>query len=176
MVLIKRENNMLTVQDILFYQQVEINKVLMKKLAIEQARVEQFSEAYEILQQQVSQLRRKIFGSQSERYIDDQLQLFGDLSEPKVPEEDDGVTIPSHKRKKPKKNEPPVRIEIITVPEGQRTCACGKEKKLIGYEVKRMHHYISAVLEILEQRREKLGCDCDQSTLTVAPAPLLTAV
>ncbi len=49
---------------------------------IEHARVEQYAEAYDHLKIQFAKLQRQHFGSKSERYIEDQLPLFGDLSTP----------------------------------------------------------------------------------------------
>ena len=156
----------------LFYQQVGMNEKLCHELEIEHARVEQYSEAYDHLKLQFAKLQRQHFGSKSERYIEDQLPLFGDLTTPDDQEEGEPVVVASHKRKKKAKNELPVRVEIIQVPDNQRTCACGKEKCFMGYETKQRLNHIPAVFEMIEERREKLGCDCDKGGVTVAPQPL----
>ncbi len=163
---------MQTVPSELFYQQVGINEKLCHKLEIEHARVEQYAEAYDHLKIQFAKLQRQHFGSKSERYIEDQLPLFGDLSTPEDQEDDEAVVVSSHKRKKKVKNELPVTVRIIPVTDDQRICPCGKEKCPMGFETKKILNYKPAVFEMIEERREKLGCDCEQGGVTVAPKPL----
>ncbi len=86
---------MQTVPSELFYQQVGINEKLCHKLEIEHARVEQYAEAYDHLKIQFAKLQRQHFGSKSERYIEDQLPLFGDLSTPEDQEDDEAVVVSS---------------------------------------------------------------------------------
>ena len=54
-----------------------------------------------------------------------------------------------------------------------KQCACGAVKTVIRYETKRSAHYQTAVVEVVEQRREVVACQqgCEGEVIT-APAPL----
>jgi len=88
-------------------------------------------------------------------------------------ETDAHVGIPQRKRVKKNTQQYPRVIDIISVPEEERTCACGCEKKVLRYEVKELYDYQPGVFRIVEQRREILACPkgCEQSMKT-APSPL----
>jgi transposase len=147
-------------------------------------RCEQYMQAYDQLQHQLTELVRNRFGKKSERFIDpgyQQLSLFGDdekssLADAKghaLPE--DTIQIPAHVRKKHKKSvkELPCRIEIIPLSGPDKLCACGACKEVIRYETKKSIHYQPCILEMLEQRREVAVCPkgCEGAMIT-APAPL----
>ena len=99
------------------------------------------------------------------------------MSDPIVPtaseiEETTEVIKYNHK-KKTKNKDLPRRIEIIPLSDHEKQCECGACKTIIRHEVKELIHYVPAILEILEQRREVGACPngCDGS-IVVAPAPL----
>jgi transposase len=162
----------------------EIIKNYENKIQLLEKRCEQYAQAYDSLLAQIKELQRHRFGKKSERYIDPehpQLSLLDDKQN-KFTEADAAnesiacdINVSSHvrkKRNKAKKNIP-VRIEIIPIADEQKQCACGKCKKVIRYETKRMMHHQQAVYEIIEQRREVVACvdGCDGEIIT-APAPL----
>lgn len=149
-------------------------------------RCEQYSKAYDSLLFQLKELQRYRFGKRSERFVDpnqQQLDFFGtnpdDLpkaqppTEPSAEDEHSVDAPPKRKKKKKTEKDIPIRIEVITVPEEQRQCVCGKCKKIIRYETKEILHHQRAIFELIEQRREVLACeDGCEGELVVAPAPL----
>lgn len=159
----------------------EVIKIQAIKIELLEKRCEQYASAYDSLLAQIKELQRHRFGKKSERYIDPehpQLLLIGDNNKFKMADvETDDITIASHVRKKQSKNKKekdiPTRIEIISVPDEQKQCACGKCKQVIRYETKNMMHYQQEVIERIEQRREVVACPngCDGEMVT-APAPL----
>lgn len=160
----------------------EINLALQEKLNTLEKRCEQYAQAYEQLQHQVTELLRNRFGKKSERFIDPehpQLGLLTDSSKLFADAEADGesidIPVSAHSRKKIKKSEKelPVRIEIIPVSDADKQCACGACKTVIRYEIKRMIHHQKAIIEMIEQRREVVACQrgCEGEIITAA-APL----
>lgn len=162
---------------------IQQNQQLSAEVALLTARCEQYAQAYEYLQEQILNLRRQMFGSKSERFIDPenkQQSLFDSndvFANADMEQAENTVTeVSTHTRKKKSKtsNEDlPRRIEIITLNEHDKQCTCGACKNIIRYETKELIHYVPAVLEILEQRREVAACPrgCDNSMVT-AKAPL----
>lgn len=161
---------------------LEENISLRTELNNCQKRLEQYAQAYDALQHQVKELLRNRFGKKSERFIDPenpQTDLFGDHQKLFSKADAAGqvltdVTVPAHTRRQRTKveKELPRRIEIISVSEADKQCACGSHKKVIRYETKESLHYQPAVFEILEQRREVVACSngCENGIVT-APAP-----
>jgi transposase len=161
------------------------NQALKAELTLFQKRCEQYSQAYDLLKEQIKEMQRHRFGQRSERYIDPehpQLSLFQDnhtlFSNAEVAGEqlpEDSFQVAAHTRKKKKTNSKnlPRRIEIIPLSEKDKQCSCGACKTVIRYETKESIHYQPCVIEIIEQRREVAACPkgCDGSILT-APAPL----
>lgn len=164
-------------------QQDEI-QALKAALNTAEKRCEQYAQAYDQMHAQLIELIRNRFGKKSERFLDDpehpQKSLFCDNEKFTAADEagnkiENDIQIAAHNRKKKNKIEKdiPVRIEIIPVPEEQKTCSCGACKEVIRYEPKQMIHHQPAVFEIIEQRREVVACrkGCDGEIIT-APAPL----
>ena len=124
-------------------------------------------------------------GVKSEKF-DDQFQGkldFGDnnadcqIAPNELPE----TQVPAHKRKKKLKSSKvlPRRIVIIPVDEKDKQCGCGKEKTVIRYEIKEKLDYKPATFEIVEEKREVLGCPmkCEKSVvMACAPKRILPKV
>lgn len=160
-------------------------QALKAELALFKKRCEQYSQAYDLLKEQIREMQRHRFGKRSERFIDPeqpQLDLFQDnvtvFSNAEAAGEqlpDDSSQVAAHTRKKKKTNSKdlPRRIEIIPLSEEDKQCSCGACKTVIRYETKESIHYQPCVIEIIEQRREIAVCPkgCDGSIMT-APAPL----
>jgi transposase len=156
------------------------NQALKAELTLFQKRCEQYSQAYDLLKEQIKEMQRHRFGKRSERYIDPehpQLDLFQDntllfsnaeAAGEQLPDEISQVAAHTRKKKKLNSKDLPRRIEIIPLP-----CSCGACKTVIRYETKESIHYQPCVIEIIEQRREVAACPkgCDGSIMT-APAPL----
>lgn len=142
--------------------------------------LEQSKQAYDCLYQQLQNLLRHRFGTQSERDIDPndpQGDFFiEDHTASHVePEEHAEINILAHTRKVKKKkdlSQYPRIIEIIPVPDDEKQCSCGCMKKVIRHEIKELFDYIPAVFRIVEQRREVVACPKGCGTIQTAPAPL----
>lgn len=148
------------------------------------ARLEQYQESYEILQQQVRDLLRHRFGRRSEKISSEELKkiqrdMFEDepsINQIQTPELDkEDITVPAHKRRKKVKKETskyPRDIQIISVDEKDKLCDCGCLKTVIRYETKELFHYQPAQYRIVEQRREVVACKkgCEGS-IQSAPTP-----
>lgn len=164
-------------------QLTDQNQALKAEITLYKARCEQYAQAYEYLKEQMLEMKRHIFGKRSERYIDPenpQLSLFDEVNSAFAAADnekiaDETTQIVAHSRKKTAKSEKdlPRRIEIITLSDNDKLCACGLCKTIIRYETKELINYVEEVFEIVEQRREVAACPkcCDSSVIT-APAPL----
>ncbi len=166
---------------------IEEQRAEIEKL---KTQVQQYAEAYEILSFDFKVLARAHYGKKSERYLEEEAKTAVTASlltnqnsvngsednnaNNLVVTEEQGVFVSAHKRKKKgiRNVDLPRRIEIIYADDEERQCSCGKLKKVIRYEVRELIHYIPATFEIIEQRREVLGCNCLDSTITTAPVPL----
>ena len=142
--------------------------------------LEQYQQAYERLQSQVSELLRHRFGRRSERDIDPNSPQLDFLLDWQViadvaPQPAEEITVPSHTRRKKAKKDTsqyPRVIEVISVADEDKLCDCGCEKTVIRYETKELFDYVPAVFRIIEQRREVVACPKGCSSIQTAPAPL----
>jgi transposase len=159
-------------------QQKRIGFLEAKLKTMEQS-LENAAHAYDQLQRRVDELLRYRFGSRRERYIETgQLSLLSSEDEEShvvSSEEVDFIEVAAHKKRRGGRNMAknlPRREVIIPVPPEERTCKCGKEKKVIGYDISEIINYIPAVYEIIVEKREKMVCTCDcSSPITEAPKP-----
>ena len=141
----------------------------------------------ELLQEEVALLRSKLFGPQSEKYVEhseDQLRLFETPSceeneAEELEEEDvDDVEVNSHKRKKRGRKPLPQnlrRIEIIheLSPE-ELACACGSQKTCSGREVSEELVIIPAELVVEDHVRLKYACkNCEGTAEEGLPAVII---
>ena len=147
-------------------------------------RCTQYAEAYDSLLSQIKDLQRYRFGKKSERFIDPENPQISLFSENKnnnfalantAENLTNNISVTSYVRKKKneKKQDLAVRIEIISVPDEDKQCACGKCKHVIRYETKKLINHQPAIKEIIEQRREVVACEdgCEGEIVT-AKAPL----
>lgn len=138
------------------------------------AQSEQLTEQIKLLNEQLAYLKQKLFGTSSERRINDnQLSLFNEV-EVEATQSDEitplEVTVQSHNRK-PKKllseklSGIPVEQVICDI-EGDKTCdQCGTELVKIGQEVVRRElEYIPAKVKVLEYVSLHYGCpECKET-------------
>ena len=136
----------------------------------------------EQLRYQLECLKRRVFGSRSEKV--DATQLLPFLQElqalqaqapqtpqPAVAESASAPKTNGHGRRKPPVELPRRRIEH-PVEESEKTCPeCGGEKQKIGEEVTTQLDYIPAQAWIIEHVRPKLACPCCEGQVSVAPLP-----
>jgi transposase len=138
--------------------------------------------AYEAKIESLLAAQRLAFGKKSERFVDisgDQISLFETDTNQEISETDENDTedITYTRRKSTNKKQDwshlPTREVIIRVPEEDRTCSCGSEKQVIGYESKKLLHYVPATIDVEIQKREKLACKkgCADAMRTAPAVP-----
>jgi transposase len=137
-----------------------------------------------LLQHELEVLLRRIFGRRSEKLTADERQLLLAIVEGQgIPgqgavEADSGERLPREVRERKKARphgrqvlpaELPRRVELVDVPEGERTCSrCGREKVEIGQEVSEKLEYVPASFHVIQTRRVKRACPAGHG-VTVAP-------
>lgn len=165
--------------------------ILQQQAVIEQqqAEVEQQGETNEVLARklecvsfELEQLKRYLFGRRSERHVDNpaQLELFEDLppqtSEP-AEEEPFAEEITYRRRKARSKADRfpeslPRQVQVIDVPESERTCACcGEEMPVIETDTRQRLEYVPAKLVVHELQYPKRACGKCKNGVTVARPP-----
>jgi len=164
--------------------QEEFNAIKLE-LDLYKKKFDQANTAYQQLLHNFKQFQRNRFGSKSERFVDEnnpQADLFAalvdddftlDEEERKEEEESNVINIAAYKRRKKKNHKFPPNLprrEVIIKAE-DRICVCGKEKKLIRYEITELLNCIPEVFEVIEQKREVLACSCGCNSITTAALP-----
>lgn len=143
----------------------------------------------EILEEQLADLRRHQYGKRSEKHynpLQAGLMLFneaeviaddpaeGDTDQRQVPEGDaaGAVTVGAHTRRK-KNHTLSLPADLPRVPcehtlsEAEKTCeACGKTMPVIGVEVAEQLCVIPQQHFVIQNRREKVACDCKDCART----------
>jgi transposase len=158
------------------------DQLLIAENKLLKEQIKELKQAYDFLQTQVDALKRMIFGSKSERFIDPESKQPSLLDEQDFSDvEATGVQIPEkliqvapHSRKKkvnPHKSLPRRKV-IITLTEAEMLCECGTCKDVIRTEVKEIINYVPAVFELIEQHRQVAVCPKCKEGIVTAPAPL----
>jgi transposase len=139
----------------------------------------------ELLKHKLDVLCRRLFGKKSERVEAAQLRLALDLleSEPQVdPDslESDSGEDPRPRERKARRGrstgrqelprELPRQVVTRDVPEAERVCACGAEKRVIGEDVSEKLEYAPASFHVIQTRRIKRACPKGHG-VSVAAAP-----
>jgi transposase len=138
-----------------------------------------------LLQNELDKWLRRIFGRRSEKLTADERKLLlGIVEEHGIPgqgavEADSGERLPREVRAGKKRRphgrqvlspELPRRIEVVDVPEAERTCSrCGQEKVEIGHEISEKLEYVPASFHVVQTRRVKRACPAGHG-VTVAPS------
>jgi transposase len=130
---------------------------------------------------ELEQLKRFIYGQRSERHVEDdsQLTLFGDEEET-VEENNAADAIEeeiTYRRRKRKKSDRfpanlPREVQVIDVPEEERTCPCCQhEMPVIDTDIRERLEYLPAKMLVHEMRYLKRACGKCKETVKVAPPP-----
>ena len=149
------------------------------------------SERIQHLTQELSYLKRMIFGQKRERFVpavsEEQMTLEGlfDHAGAKIPGFVESKETITYDRRKPKKghgrNPIPDDLHrekiIIDVPAEEKVCSCcGAEKKKIGEDVTEELEYKPAVFFVNQYIRPKYACpkspDCGITTASMPPRPI----
>jgi transposase len=151
-------------------------------VSLDQARLvvtEQFQKIQQLLWQ-VEQLKQQIFGSSSERRVDEQfskeqilMSLFPAPAELAATQE---VLLPDDKKPEPRPRRQPAAQVLETVTERieplEKVCShCGKDKCEISCEKSERFEYIPAKVIRHEIIRPKFACPCGESKVSIAPMP-----
>lgn len=139
------------------------------------------------LSQQLTYLKRMIFGQKRERVVPDipeeQMSLEGlfDTAGAKIPGFAESKETITYDRRKPKKGHgrKPIPDDlhreetILDVPESEKVCSCcGSEKKKIGEDVSEELEYKPAVFYVNKFIRPKYACPkCPDNGITTAAMP-----
>jgi transposase len=139
-----------------------------------------------LIQHKLEVLLRRVFGRRSEKIGPDELQMMLEIVQSQgIPDQgaveaDSGERLPAPPREKKKTRghgrqtlpaDLPRRLEIVDVPEAERTCGrCGREKAVIGHEVSEKLDYVPASYYVVQTQRVKRACPSGHG-VTLAPAP-----
>lgn len=141
-------------------------------------------DAHALIQQlawQIEQLKKQLFGTSSERCVDENfskeqilMSLFPTPAEPAATQE---VLLPAEdKKSEPRPRRQPAAQVLETVTERiepeEKVCShCGKDKCEIGCEKSERFEYIPAKVIRHEIIRPKFACPCGESKVSIAPMP-----
>jgi len=134
----------------------EIIKELLKQNELKNQQIK-------LLEQKVDYLTRQIFSKKSEKLSNGQLSLFDDLENKEVEEieEEEKIEITYTRakggKKRPPANLPRVRVEH-DIPEEEKICSCGCQKKIIGEIITEQYDVIPAKFQVIENVRFKYAC------------------
>jgi transposase len=142
------------------------------------ATAEELQRALACLKEEYLALKRLLYGPRRERLIEDpdQQHLF-DTDAPTslpMPEPASENAPQSQKRRqghgrRPIPDHVPRRDVLHDVPEGERTCGCGREKAKIGEDTTEQLDYEPGKLFVLRHIYPKYACSCCKDGVTAAP-------
>lgn len=137
----------------------------------------------EYLQQRINILEKVIFSPKSEKRRPDdgeggtQLNIFNEAETLEQTEKQQSLTVPEHKRSKPKRKPLPAdlpRIDFVhDIDESQKACACGAELTKIGEEVCEKLDIIPAKVQVIRHIRPKYACRNCEGVESTGPAVLI---
>ena len=151
----------------------ELKSIVANQLALNKQLVsenQQYKHQVLTLQEQLNLAIARRYAASSEKIPAEQLRLFDEAEldvEAEVPEEDDSVTVPEHKRRKRGRKKLPntlPRVDVIhELPEADRICPHdGRILAEIGEEVSEQLDIIPAKIQVLRHICKKYACSCGQ--------------
>ncbi len=159
---------------LLFYSRFMSDLELrLKQLEEENARLKDEVQGYIDL---VAQLRRKHYGTSSEKVSSEQLGMFDEVESEALnpePEDDVSITVPEHKRKRGKRLKLPAnlpRVDVIIDIDSKICPQDGEVLKCIGEEISEKLEIIPAKVRVIRTIKKKYACPVCE-TMSVAPAP-----
>lgn len=132
-----------------------------------------------------------LYGKSSEKQKQEpepvnQLHLAFDESEAEEPpqKKQEAVSVDGHERKKPGRRPLPAELprvdDIRDLPQNEKVCACGCEKKHIGNETSERLDIVPAKIQVIRTIRRKYACpNCEGTTeneKAIAVAPLVPQI
>lgn len=139
-----------------------------------------------VLKEHVRILTERLYGRKSEKTGQDdrQLLLFEEITDKAVhpaKEEDKGIEVPAHTRKKRGRkaiSDDLPRIEVVhDIDEKDKICECGHEKSRCGEEISEKYDIIPPVFRVIRAVRPKYACrncegvESEKPTVMIAPVP-----
>jgi len=133
----------------------EINKQLLTQNKLLTSQIK-------LLEQKIDFLIREKFASKSEKHLLNQPSLFDDLENKEVEKiEEEKIEI-TYTRTKGRKKRPPEHLPRIRVehnmPEENKICSCGCQKKVIGEIISEQYDVIPAKFQVIQNVRFKYAC------------------
>lgn len=152
---------------------------LHQLILAQQEEIDLLKDKYQRMLEQFKLAQQRKFKPSSESHPE-QLALQFDEAEAvpasELPEEENTIEV-SYVRNKPKRKALPKDLPrvVIThdIPEADKLCACGCEKKRIGEAVTEQLEIVPAKLQVIAHVRPKYACNhCDEG-VSIAPMPQL---
>ena len=160
---------------------------LLSKLTEAQATTLELEQKRQLLEQQLHDLKRGIWGRKSEKSDPEQLIMFAELlakmtdeaAPPADAEAGDQTEKPKKARRRGRKPggrtlasaDLPKRTVRHPLSESQRFCVCGTERKIIGVERSSQVELVPASLVIIVHEREKGACPNCAAGVVIADKP-----
>ena len=104
--------------------------------------------------QKIDYLTRQLFSQKSEKLSDGQLSLFADLENKEVEEEKQEEIEITYVRSKGGKKRPPAHLPRVRVehdiPDEEKICSCGCQKKVIKEIISEQYDVIPAKFQVIQ--------------------------
>jgi transposase len=160
----------------------EENKNLQNTLAEKDVEIQTLKFKAEQLELQLQKALLQLYGSKADKAKNndepstfDEPELTPDTSADELDEADEEITIPEHKRKKPKRKSLPEHLprkEVIhDLSEEEKICKCGEPLTHIGDEGSEQLEYTPAQVTVIVNKRKKYACKNCEETIKLAPLP-----
>ncbi len=147
-----------------------------EELSRKEALIAHRDEEIAYLKEQLQLLLAKRFGPSREAVSEAQLGLFNEaeLEVAHAEAEEETVTVPEHRRVRPKRKPLPEHLERVEVihdlPEAQKVCAQhGVALECFGEETSEQFDVVPAKAQVLLHKRLKYRCPCCEGHLVTAP-------
>jgi transposase len=127
--------------------------------------------------QKIDYLTRQLFSQKSEKLPDGQLSLFADLENKEVEEEKQEEIEITYVRSKGGKKRPPAHLPRVRVehdiPDEEKICSCGCQKKVIKEIISEQYDVIPAKFQVIQNVRFVYACSykCGVGPKTTPLAP-----
>lgn len=157
-------------------------KALQTVLSEKDSKIIELQFKTEQLELQLQKALIQLYGSKSDKAKEpdepstfDEPELTPDVSSEELDQADEELTIPEHKRKKPKRKPLPKNLprkEIIhDLSENDKICKCGNTLTHICDEDSEQLEYIPAKVTVIVNKRRKYACKSCEETIKLAALP-----
>ena len=150
-----------------------------------------FEKKIDALLEEIKLWKKRLFGPKSEKYYaedDKQQHLFNEaemgFDESQIDRQQTHVEVKAHTRVKKGRKKLPESLERVVneidIPESEKTCASGKERKLIRWEISEKLDIKPPEVKVIQTKRAVYGCpdsfcilceELGESSVKTAPLP-----